>query len=110
MGENKIAFRINNQDIPGWCWGRVLKVCHNDRLEAGRVFYRARRADKIVKWIMSGIKSGYALRPCTDEYENGGVVRGWIDQYIFRMANKAPSMDVAAMINALTEKMTMVSA
>ena len=86
----------------------VLKICHNDSLEAGRVFYRAHyyKAKKFIPWIKAGIKSGYALRPCTGEYESGQTTRDWIDQNIFIITGEQ-RQDVAELLAGLTERMAM---
>jgi hypothetical protein len=103
MGE---AFVINGQPIPGWCWGRVLNACSGDRYLAGRVFYRARAAKNIMRWIMSGLKTGYAFLPRGDESEGGQAVREWIDANILRVPETTPGA-AGELVAGLADRMGM---
>ena len=86
---SNIAFTLNGQDIEGSFYQKVIKLCNNDRFEAGRVFFRAvhNNAENIQGWIRKGFEppERYAMKPVTPEYENGESVRYWIDQNIFKV-------------------------
>jgi hypothetical protein len=104
------VFVIDSQPIPGWLWGTVLKaVPSRDPYEAGRVFYRAhvKSAKNITRWIMSGLKAGYAKVPCRDEYESGESVRQWVDINILQLAKPVDAVDVDALMAGLTKHMSM---
>jgi hypothetical protein len=103
----RVAFEINGQSIPWYVVKKVDAACHNDKFETGRVFYRARNKANIITYVLKGIKAGYILKPCTQEYGSGQAVREWIDTNIFKMDTKAPAPDVAAMVAGLAEKMEM---
>lgn len=108
------AFTVNGQPISGALWGMVLKHVRGDKLEAGRVFYRAhiKQARNIPAWIRGGMKSaangapGYALMPCRDEYDNGGMVKAWIDTNVLKVTG-VQQADVSVLISTLTDKMGM---
>lgn len=61
------------------------KVCNRvgkSHNETKRIFYRAKGATNPITWISKGLKDGYALTPCEDEYDNIPAVTAWIDKVI----------------------------
>ena len=86
---NKPALTINAQPIPGSFLGRVVKKCGGDWWIAGRVFYRARYAQKVVPFISKGLKEGWLLEAGRDESTNVQAVNAWVEKHVLRMAVEA---------------------
>lgn len=92
-----IAFKIGNCEIAWPFWMKVVKLCRGDKEVAGRVFFRAAKADEYYKaqgkpfnpmgWIVNGFKPDekgkrYALVPCMQEENGSAEVNAWIAENI----------------------------
>lgn len=84
MKKNSTAFQINDQDIPGSYWGRLVR--QYGKWKAARFFYRAwyNDAKNPLRYIQAGITKGYIFKACRGEDDHAAGVVAWIESNIFK--------------------------
>ena len=75
-GQKQIAFVLNNQNIEYSYYMRVIKIF--GKWEADRIFFRARNANNIKRWISAGTKKGFALSKLKEEDSCKDYVDRWV--------------------------------
>ena len=83
MTKNKQPFIIlNNQPIPWSVWGRLKKKCINE-YEAGMCLYRVRDKEKIVPYLLAGIRGGWIYTPKAAEEQDGQrAAKEWVEKNV----------------------------
>jgi len=72
---------INGQPIPWSVWVKLRKKCV-DEYEAALCLYRCRNKEKIVPYIMQGIRQQWIYKVTLDEEQHPAKAKTWVESNI----------------------------
>ena len=83
MDKKQSAYIINGQTVPWSVVGMLMKKCQTP-YETALCLYRAREKEKIVPYIICGIRKGWIFNVTLDEEQHPEKAKAWIEKNTLR--------------------------